>query len=150
MQKRPSSIVTATIIGLVLLGLCAYLGYRIARWGSALFGADAMLIGACIVATVAVVSLLGQYLSGTSDYFLSIENPRPLDDNLDTITIVGWGFASQLSRSCTADLAGQGFADMRLFASRKQVLACLLSFGFSRPVSVAWRGNAGQHPLGDA
>lgn len=104
----------------------------------------------CIVAIIAVVMLFGQYLVGTADYYLSIENPRPLDDNVVTITIWGWGFASQTSRSYTADLAGQGFADVRLFATRKQVLASLFSFGLWRPVSLAWRGNAGQHPLGDA
>ncbi|CAA9327571.1 MAG: hypothetical protein AVDCRST_MAG89-1973 [uncultured Gemmatimonadetes bacterium] len=97
-----------------------------------------------------LLMLFGQYLSGTADYFLSIENPRPLDDNISTITVLGWGFASQSSRTHTADLAGQGFADVRLFATRKQVLVCLFTFGFRRPVSIAWRGNAGQHPLGEA
>jgi hypothetical protein len=150
MQKPPLRIALGSVIGLILLAIAAYLGYRIAGWGSALFGPEAMLIGASVVATVAIVGLLGQYLSSTADYFLSIDNPRPLDENLDTIMILGWGFANQSSRSGTADLAGQGFADMRLFASRKQALASLLSFGFARPVSVAWRGNAGQHPLGDA
>jgi len=49
-----------------------------------------------------------------------------------------------------ADLAGQGLADVRLYATRRQMALSLLSFGFYRPVSIAWRGNAGQHPLGDA
>lgn len=100
-----------------------------------------------IVAGVALLMLFGQYLAGTADYFLSIENPRPLDDNIGTITILGWGFANQQSRTCTAELAGQGFADVRLFATRRQVLVSILTFGFRRPVSIAWRGNAGQHPL---
>ena len=73
-----------------------------------------MVTIACIVAGIAVLMLFGQYLSGTADYYLSIENPRPLDDNIDTITIKGWGFASESSRSRTADLAGQGLADVRL------------------------------------
>ena len=103
-----------------------------------------------VVSVVLLLMLLGQYLAGTADYFLSIENPRPLDDNIGTITILGWGFASQSSRSCTAELAGQGFADVRLFATRRQVLLSLVTFGFVRRVSVAWRGNAGQHPLGQA
>ena len=34
--------------------------------------------------------VFGQYLSGTADYFLSIENPRPLDDNVSTITVLYW------------------------------------------------------------
>ena len=105
---------------------------------------------AWIVAGVALLMLFGQYLAGTADYFLSIENPRPLDDNIETITIFGWGFASQSSRTCTAELAGQGFADVRMFATRRQVLLSFVTFGFVRRVSVAWRGNAGQHPLGQA
>jgi hypothetical protein len=105
---------------------------------------------AWILVGVAVLMLFGQYLAGTADYFLSIENPRPLDDNVDTITIYGWGFASQSSRSCVAELAGQGFADVRMFATRRQVLVSLVTFGLVRPVSIAWRGNAGQHPLGRA
>ena len=103
-----------------------------------------------ILAIVAVAMLFGQYLAGTADYFLSIENPRPLDDNITTITVRGWGFASSSRHSCIAELAGQGFADVRMFATRRQVLLSLVTFGFVRRVSVAWRGNAGQHPLGQA
>ena len=43
-----------------------------------------------------LLMLFGQFFAGTSDYFLSIENPRPLDDNITTITIYGWGFASRV------------------------------------------------------
>ncbi len=103
-----------------------------------------------IVAILAVAMLLGQFFAGTADYFLSIENPRPLDDNLTTITILGWGFASQSSRTRIAEIAGQGFADVRMFATRKQVLLSFITLGFVRRVSIAWRGNAGQHPLGEA
>ena len=109
-----------------------------------------MLLVAWIVAGAATLMLVGQFFAGTSDYYLAIENPRPLDDNVVEITILAWGFASETSRSVTADLAGQGLADVRLFATRKQMAISLLSFGFVRQVSVAWRGNAGQHPLGDA
>lgn len=105
---------------------------------------------AWIVAGVAVAVLWGQYLAGTADYFLSIENPRPLDDNVTTIEVRGWGFASASRHSCIAELAGQGFADVRMFATRRQVLLSFVTLGFIRRVSVAWRGNAGQHPLGDA
>ena len=83
-----------------------------------------------IAAAILVLTLFGQYLAGTADYFLSIENPRPLDETVDTITILGWGFASQASRSYMAELAGQGFADVRLFATRKQVLLSFVTFGF--------------------
>ena len=109
-----------------------------------------MTILAWIVAAIAALMLAGQFFAGTSDYYLSIENPRPLDDNVVEIRILGWGFASETSRTCMAELAGQGFADVRLFATRRQMALSLLSFGFLRPVSIAWRGNAGQHPLGDA
>ena len=102
------------------------------------------------VAGILLVNLFLQYLAAQADYFLSIENPRPLDDNITTITVRGWGFASESRHSCIAELAGQGFADVRLFATRKQVLLSLATFGFVRRVSVAWRGNAGQHPLGQA
>ena len=103
-----------------------------------------------IITAILAVMLFGQYLAGTADYFLSIENPRPLDEDIATITILGWGFASQASRSCMAELAGQGFADVRMFATRKQVLLSFATFGFVRKVCIAWRGNAGQHPLGEA
>lgn len=103
-----------------------------------------------IAGVVLLLMLFGQYLAGTADYILSIENPRPLDDNITTITVRGWGFASESRHSCIAELVGQGFADVRMFATRKQVLLSFVTFGFVRRVSVAWRGNAGQHPLGEA
>ena len=105
---------------------------------------------AWIVLAILALMLFGQYLAGTADYFLSVDNPRPLDPHLVTITIWGWGFASQSSRSCMAELAGQGFADMRLYTTRRQVLLSLITFGFVRRVCIVWRGNAGQHPLGEA
>lgn len=109
-----------------------------------------MLSIVCVVAAVAVLMILGQFFAGTADYYLSIDNPRPLDDNEVQITILGWGFASEASRSVVAEIAGEGFADVRLFATRKQMLISLVSFGAVRPVMIAWRGNAGQHPLGTA
>ena len=108
-----------------------------------------MSMVACVIAVIALLMLFGQYLAGTADYYLAVENPRPLDDNLEVITIYLWGFASG-SKAFKADLAGQGFADVRFFATRKQVLLSLVTCGAIRPISVAWRGNAGQHPLGQA
>ena len=131
-------------------GVLIFIGYKLSQLGEWLIGTDSMMVAASIVATISLVMLFGQYLAGTADYFLSIDNPRPLDEEEDLITIKGWGFATQASRSCTAELAGQGFADIRLYADRRQVLASLATFGFTRPVKVAWRGNAGQHPLGEA
>jgi hypothetical protein len=103
-----------------------------------------------VIIAILGLLLVGQYFAGTADYFLSIDSPRPLDPNIDRITILGWGFASQSSRSYMAELAGQGFADIRLYATRRQVLLSFITFGFVRRVCIAWRGNAGQHPLGDA
>lgn len=99
---------------------------------------------------LALLMLAGQYLSSQADYFLSIEDPRPLDEEVDVVTIKWWGFAAESTRSLTPDITGQGFADVRIYATRKQVLTSLITFGWKRPVSIAWRGNAGQHPLGDA
>ncbi|HYE27224.1 MAG TPA: hypothetical protein VEA61_03175 [Allosphingosinicella sp.] len=105
---------------------------------------------AWILAAAALLMLLGQYFSGMADYYLSIENPRPLDENEDVITSTWWGFLTQSQSSYTAEMAGQGLADVRVFATRKQVLVSILTFGWKRSVTIAWRGNAGQHPLGQA
>lgn len=109
-----------------------------------------MEVIAWIVAGIAVAMVLGQFFAGTADYYLSIENPRPLDEHVHSIRIFGWGFASEQSRTIEAIHVGQGLADVRLYATRKQMLVSLLTFGAVRPVTVAWRGNAGIHPLGDA
>jgi hypothetical protein len=50
----------------------------------------------------------------------------------------------------TQVFTGQGFADVRMFATRRQVLMSLVTLVCVRPLSIAWRGNAGQHPLGQA
>lgn len=104
-----------------------------------------------ILTVILLAMLLGQYLAGTSDYFFSIENPRPLDEHVVVMTSIAWGFGSESRRTHTAtELAGQGIADVRVFATRRQVLKSILTFGVRREVSIAWRGNAGQHPLGEA
>src|SRR5688572_11624229 len=105
---------------------------------------------AWIIAGIALLMLVGLYFAGMADYYLSIENPRPLDENEVVITSTWWGFLSQSRSSYTAELVGQGLADVRVFASRKQMLVAILTFGWKRSVTVAWRGNAGQHPLGQA
>ena len=94
-MKKQLMRIAAKAVPWLLLGLAGYAGYLIAKCGGSLFGDRSMMIGASIVATIAVLSLFGQYLSGTSDYFLSIENPRPLDEEEDIVTIMGWGFASR-------------------------------------------------------
>ena len=108
-----------------------------------------MLTIAILIAAIALLMLLGQFFAVTADYYLSIENPRPLDENITYITNKWWGFTSEM-KGDPLELTGQGFADVRLFATRKQVLVSILTLGCWRPMTLVWRGNAGQHPLGDA
>ena len=115
-----------------------------------LLGSGAMETILLVVAVVAVLMLVGQYFAGRADYYLAIENPRPLDENEDVITSKWWGFLTQSTSSYTAELAGQGLADVRIFATRKQMLVTILTCGWKRSITIAWRGNAGQHPLGHA
>ena len=105
---------------------------------------------ALVLLAISVLMLLGQYFSGMADYYLAIENPRPLDENEDVITSTWWGFLTQARSSFTAEMAGQGFADVRVFSTRRQMLVSILTCGWKRSVTIAWRGNAGQHPLGQA
>jgi len=105
---------------------------------------------ALIAAGVLLAMLVGQYFAGMADYYLAIENPRPLDEHEAVITAKWWGFLTQTKSSLVAELAGQGFADVRVFATRRQMLASIMTFGWRRSVTIAWRGNAGQHPLGQA
>lgn len=105
---------------------------------------------AWVVAAAAIMMLVGQFFAGMADYYLAVSNPRPLDDNQIEITSVFWGFLTQSKSSYTAELAGQGFADVRVFATPRQMLISILTFGWHRSVTIAWRGNAGQHPVGDA
>jgi len=109
-----------------------------------------MDVVAWIIAAIAVLMLVGQFFAGMADYYLAIRNPRPLDDNHVEITSTFWGFLTQSKSSVVADLAGQGFADVRVFATRRQMLVSIITFGARRPLTIAWRGNAGQHRVGDA
>ncbi|MDK2761269.1 MAG: hypothetical protein KYX64_07895 [Sphingopyxis sp.] len=94
--------------------------------------------------------LLGQYLAGQADMFLSIANPRPLDEESMVVTLKGWGFATQSAQSFVTPEADHGLCDVRMFATRRQMLVAIATFGFLRPLTVAWRANAGIAPLGDA
>lgn len=94
--------------------------------------------------------LFGQYLAGQADVFVSIANPRPLDENRMVVTMKGWGFAAEARQPFVTPVSDLGLCDVRVFATRRQVLVAIASFGFRRPVTVAWRAHAGIHPLGDA
>lgn len=97
-----------------------------------------------------VALLVGQFAAGQSDIFLSIANPRPLDEDHMVITIKGWGFAAEAAMPFVTSAADWGLADVRLFVTRRQMLVAIASFGFLRPVTIAWRAHAGVLPLGDA
>ena len=94
--------------------------------------------------------ILGQYLAGQADIFLSIANPRPLDEEQMVVTLKGWGFAAAAKQPFVTPESDHGLCDVRVFATRRQMLVALASFGFLRPVTVAWRAHAGIQPLGDA
>ena len=104
-----------------------------------------------IVAAGAGLLLAGQILAARADYFLSVENPRPVGERTEIVTIKAWGLISQSrdSRfiSGTADL---GVADMRFFTTKAQLATSILTLGFLRPVSITYRCHAGGQPLGEA
>lgn len=102
------------------------------------------------LAALGFALLFGQYLAGQADIFVSIANPRPLDEERMVVTLKGWGFASAAAQPFIASESDHGLCDVRVFATRRQMLVALASFGFLRPVTVAWRAHAGIQPLGDA
>ncbi|MDZ3831572.1 MAG: hypothetical protein U0S50_07125 [Sphingopyxis sp.] len=102
------------------------------------------------LAALGFALLVGQYLSGQADIFVSIANPRPLDEDRMVVTLKGWGFASHAKQPFVTPEADYGVCDVRIFATRRQMLTAIATFGFRRPVTVAWRAHAGVQPLGDA
>lgn len=108
-----------------------------------------MWLGWALAALVFLL-LFGQYMAGQSDVFVSIANPRPLDEDSMVVTLKGWGFAMQAAQPFVTPESDHGLSDVRVFATRRQTLVSIASFGFLRPVTVAWRAHAGVQPLGDA
>ncbi len=102
------------------------------------------------LAALGFALLFGQYAAGQADIFVSIANPRPLDEQRMVVTLKGWGFVSAAPQGFIASASDFGFADLRVFATRGQMLVAIGSFGFVRSVTVAWRAHAGVLPLGDA
>ncbi len=102
------------------------------------------------LAALALALLAGQYAAGQADMFVSIANPRPLDEERMIVTLKGWGFAVASAQPFIASASDHGLSDVRVFATRRQMLVSIASFGFLRPVTVAWRAHAGILPLGDA
>ncbi|WP_171005178.1 hypothetical protein [Sphingopyxis sp. 2PD] len=102
------------------------------------------------LAALAFLLLFGQYLAGQADIFVSIANPRPLDEESMVVTLKGWGFAAEAAQPFVTPESDHGLSDVRVFATRRQMLIAIATVGFLRPVTVAWRANAGILPLGDA
>ena len=95
--------------------------------------------------------LLGQAMALCGDACLAVTDPRPIGGKTIEITILAWGFASRRGRSLQVDDCSRlGINDMRFFMTRKAILVCLLTFGFVRTVSIAYRCYAGDHDVGDA
>lgn len=105
---------------------------------------------AWVLAALFGALLIGQFAAGQADIFVSIANPRPLDEEHMVVTLKGWGFASKAKQAFLTPEADHGLCDVRVFATRRQMLVSIASFGFLRPVTVAWRAHAGVLPLGDA
>ena len=102
------------------------------------------------VAALGFVLLFGQYAAGQADVFVSIANPRPLDEEKMVVTLKGWGLAAQAAQPFITPESDHGLCDVRVFATRRQMLVSIATFGFLRPVTVAWRAHAGVLPLGEA
>ncbi len=102
------------------------------------------------LAALAFALLFGQYLAGQADIFLSIANPRPLDEESMVVTTKGWGFAAHAAQPFVTPEADHGLCDVRVFATRRQMLVAIATLGFLRPITVAWRAHAGILPLGEA
>ncbi len=113
-------------------------------------GKRGMLWVGWALAALFFLALFGQYLAGQADIFLSIANPRPLDEESMVVTLKGWGFAAEAAQPFVTPESDHGLCDVRVFATRRQTLVSIASFGFLRPVTVAWRAHAGVSPLGDA
>lgn len=104
-----------------------------------------------VVAAVLALVLAGQLIVATADYFIAVENPRPVGERTIVVTAKAWGFVMQSPESrFVSGGAGQGLSDVRIFASPAQVMTAFVTFGFLRPVSICYRFHAGSFPIGDA
>ncbi|MGB3846434.1 hypothetical protein [Sphingopyxis sp. YF1] len=102
------------------------------------------------LAALAIILLFGQYLAGQADVFVSIANPRPLDEYRMVVTLRWWGLAAEARQPFVTPESDHGLCDVRVYATRRQILVALATAGLVRPVTVAWRAHAGILPLGDA
>lgn len=110
-----------------------------------------MSIGIIGIVAVLALLLLGQIMALWGDAYLAVADPRPIGGKTIEITILAWGFASQRGRSLQVDdCANMGINDMRFFMTGKAVLICLVTFGFVRKISIAYRCYAGDSDVGEA
>ena len=110
-----------------------------------------MAFWSLVAIVVLALLVLGQIMAMWGDAYLAMADPRPIGGKTIEITILAWGFASRRGRSLQVDdCAGLGINDMRFFMLPKHVLICLITFGFVRTVSVAYRCYAGDSNVGEA
>jgi hypothetical protein len=110
-----------------------------------------MAIWSLIVMAVLVLLLIGQMMANRGDAYLAMIDPRPIGGKTIEITILAWGFAARRGRSLQVDdCARMGINDMRFFMTWKAVIICVLTFGFVRKVSIAYRCYAGDSDVGEA
>lgn len=110
-----------------------------------------MAFWSLILIIILAMLVLGQALSLCGDTFLAVADPRPVGGKTIEITIFAWGFASRRGRSLQVDDCMRlGINDMRFFMTKKAILVCLVTFGFVRTVSIAYRCFAGDSDVGEA
>ena len=110
-----------------------------------------MAFWSLILIILLALLLLGQIMTLYGDACLAIADPRPIGGKTIEITRLAWGFAARRGRSPQIDdCARLGINDMRFFMTGKAILICLVTFGFFRQVSIAYRCYAGDSDVGDA
>lgn len=110
-----------------------------------------MAFWSLVLIVILALLLLGQTIALCSDACLAVADPRPVGGKTIEITILAWGFASRRARSMQVDdCVRLGINDMRFFMTRKAIFICLVTFGFVRKVSIAYRCYAGDSDVGEA
>ena len=110
-----------------------------------------MAFWSLILIAILLLLLLGQVMALGGDACLAVADPRPIGGKTIEITILAWGFVSRRGQSMQVDdCVRLGINDMRFFMTRKAILVCLLTFGFIRQVSIAYRCYAGDSDVGEA
>ncbi len=103
-----------------------------------------MAFWSLLVMAVMALLVLGQVMAMWGDAYLAMANPRPVGGKTIEVTILAWGFASRHGRSLEVDdCVGLGINDMRFYMTPKHILICLITFGFVRTISIAYRCYAG-------